>query len=248
MSDQLEGTPSPMSTFRVDAGTGAVEAQKTQAASRASSRGRNVDALRSAHSKAGKVSLGLQHGLPFDAWKRIGEQVGTLHDSSAWWVGDWLLYGQRSYPDRYRSAMDATGLGYQTLRNYAWIAGRYPVSRRRDDLSFGHHAEVASLSEDDQDMWLLRSSIQHWSRNDLRRALRAELGSGTSSGSSTSGVAIDLSVGELRHARWRAAANANGRPLQDWITEVLDSAAAAALRESRTAGESATSPAIELAS
>ena len=142
----------------------------------------------------------------------------------------------------------STGLSYQTLRNYAWIAGRYPVARRRDDLSFGHHAEVASLSEDDQDMWLLRSSVQKWSRNDLRRALRAELGAGTTANSAQSGVAIDLSVGELRHARWRAAANANGRPLQEWITEALDSAAAAALVEARKAEEHQLGAPIELAS
>jgi hypothetical protein len=244
MSDQLERTRSSLSTSHADAGTEAVTAHEGHTSRGSSARDRQVDALRSAQSKAGKVSLGLQHGLPFEAWKRIGEQVGTLHDSSAWWVGDWLLYGQRSYPDRYRSAMDATGLSYQTLRNYAWIAGRYPVARRRDDLSFGHHAEVASLTEDDQDMWLLRSSLQKWSRNDLRRALRAELGAGTTAGSAQSGVAIDLSVGELRHARWRAAANANGRPLQEWITDVLDSAAANALIDARTADDTV----VELAS
>ena len=41
-------------------------------------------------------------------------------------------------------------LDYQTLRNYAWVARRFAMSRRRDTLSFGHHAEVPALPEPEQ--------------------------------------------------------------------------------------------------
>jgi hypothetical protein len=41
----------------------------------------------------------------------------------------------------------ATGLDYQTLRNYAAVARRFELSRRRDNLSFHHHAELCALSE-----------------------------------------------------------------------------------------------------
>jgi hypothetical protein len=42
----------------------------------------------------------------------------------------------------------------QNRLNYAWVARRFAMSRRRDTLSFGHHAEVAALPEPEQDFWL----------------------------------------------------------------------------------------------
>ena len=48
-------------------------------------------------------------------------------------------------------------LDYQTLRNYAWVARRFPAGRRRAGVSFAHHAEVARLPEPEQDYWLRRA-------------------------------------------------------------------------------------------
>jgi hypothetical protein len=46
------------------------------------------------------------------------------------------------------------------------------MSRRRDKLSFQHHAEVAPLPEPDQDLWLNRAERLGWSLSELRRQLR----------------------------------------------------------------------------
>jgi hypothetical protein len=195
------------------------------------SRGRRStapSALFNSRTKAGRTALQLRAGIEFDDWCRIGEQVGELVDASAWWIGDWLVYGRQTFPGRYRSAIEATGFGYQTLRNYASVAARIPVYRRRDNLSFGHHAEVAALDEDDQEMWLLRCSVQGWSRNELRAALRDERE--TSLPVTAQAVPIELEVGSVRHSRWCAAATADGRPLTEWIACVLDDAAESALR------------------
>jgi hypothetical protein len=185
-------------------------------------------ALFNPRTRAGRTALQLRDGIEFEDWCRMGEQVGELVDASAWWIGDWLVYGRRTFPDRYRSAIAATGFGYQTLRNYASIAARIPVYRRRDNLSFGHHAEVAALDEEDQEMWLLRCSVQGWSRNELRAALRDERN--PSSPVTVQAVPIELEVGSVRHSRWCAAATADGRPLTDWIACVVDDAAESALR------------------
>jgi hypothetical protein len=184
------------------------------------------DALLARRVRATRTSLCLQDGLSFESWSRIGLQVGTLNDASAWWIGDWLLYGHRSFGDRYRSAIGATGLSYQTLRNYAWVASQFAPSRRRDTLSFGHHAEVAALGEEGQEEWLRRAALRGWSRSELRRQLRA-----TRDGPSGAAgpVAIDLRADEPRFGRWQAAAAAEGRALDDWVTAVLDTAAESVL-------------------
>ncbi|MFJ8211241.1 LmbU family transcriptional regulator [Streptomyces sp. NPDC096033] len=113
--------------------------------------------------------------MPQRAWEEIGSQLRDLASSSAWWLGDWLLFGENAYSGRYREAVGRTGLDYQTLRNYAWVARRFEQHRRRDALSFAHHAEVARLARPEQDYWLRRAEEQRWSRNELRRQLRAGL-------------------------------------------------------------------------
>jgi hypothetical protein len=42
--------------------------------------------------------------LHFDSWRRLGRQTDLITDSSAWWLGDWLVYGEKRYPDRYQRA------------------------------------------------------------------------------------------------------------------------------------------------
>jgi hypothetical protein len=116
-------------------------------------------------------ALPLREGMSFHAWLEVGRRIARVANTSAWAVGDWLLFGERAYGERYRTALAATDLDYQTLRNYAWVARRFPLSRRRDTVSFQHHAELASLPEAEQDLWLRRTELNGWSRNELRRQL-----------------------------------------------------------------------------
>lgn len=122
-----------------------------------------------------KKGLLLPRQLPFQAWLSIGSQLSAVANSSAWCLGDWLAYGETAYNGRYRDAIERTSLDYQTLRNYAWVARSFELSRRRDTLSFGHHAEVAALPEVEQDFWLRKAEELDWSRNQLRREVRASL-------------------------------------------------------------------------
>jgi hypothetical protein len=41
--------------------------------------------------------------------------------------------------------------------NMAYVAGRFAPERRRAELSFSHHAEVAALAPDEQEEWLDRA-------------------------------------------------------------------------------------------
>jgi hypothetical protein len=90
-------------------------------------------------------------------WARQGRWLGALGRGSGWWIGDWVRYGNARYGDRYGPAARVTGYDVQSLMNMAYVAGRFEVSRRRDGLSFSHHAEVASLPAEEQDLWLDRA-------------------------------------------------------------------------------------------
>ncbi|HEY3869739.1 MAG TPA: LmbU family transcriptional regulator [Actinocrinis sp.] len=182
------------------------------------------------------------------SWERIGTSLRELTNSSAWWLADWLIFGEAAYGlRRYREAIERTGLDYQTLRNYAWVARRFEHHRRRDGLSFAHHAEVTCLSPPEQDYWLRRAEQQRWSRNELRRAVRASLaeqrrqtelppGGGDpqevpqpaeSAGPDkhwrkVTTLTIELSAGQLDY--YSKAAAEHGLPVEKWVTRVLDAA------------------------
>jgi hypothetical protein len=129
----------------------------------------------SGHVLVPRTGLRLPPQRPFEAWLGVGQQLSAVAASSAWCLGDWLVYGQQTYSGRYRQAVERTGLDYQTLRNYAWVARRFELSRRQDTLSFGHHAEVASLPEPEQDFWLRKAEQHGWPTSQLRREIRASL-------------------------------------------------------------------------
>jgi hypothetical protein len=168
-----------------------------------------------------RVALGLPPELHFERWRAIGCSVVGSADASTWWLADWARYGEGAYGARYRDAIAITGLGGQTLRNYAWVAGRFEASRRRDTLSFAHHAEVAALQPGEQDAWLDRAEEGSWSRNELRARIRRE-------GPNTADCVLEhvrLGVSSDRAERWRSAAEADGLDLPAWLMGVADAAA-----------------------
>lgn len=176
--------------------------------------------------------LQLPEDLMLEEWTRLGEQIFFVWDASGWWLGDWLMYGQSKYPDRYRIALEGTPLSYQTLRNYAWVARNFSVNRRRGDLSFQHHSEVVSLSTEEQDKWLDRAARFEWSRNELRRRIKAAFAAHNGDASQVTETQVQMKVTSERKTMWeKAAANAD-QDLATWMVSVLDESAGRSLRES----------------
>lgn len=199
-----------------------------------------------------KSGLVFPQNLPERSWEQIGASLREFTNSSAWWLADWLIFGEVAYGwRRYRQAIERTGLDYQTLRNYAWVARRFEQHRRRDSLSFAHHAEVTRLSPPEQDYWLRKAEQQKWSRNELRRAIRASLAEqdhqtevsqsggekhdgkqevaqlAESAGADTrrrqvATLTIELSAHQLDY--YSTVAARHGLSVDEWVTKVLDCA------------------------
>jgi hypothetical protein len=183
--------------------------------------------------------LRLPHKFSFDMWLAVGQQLAATASLSAWCLGDWLVYGEDIFPGRYREAIERTSLDYKTLRNYAWVTRRFPMSRRRDTLSFGHHAEVAALPRPEQDYWLRKADELGWSRNQLRREVRASLTernsdtedtvSASAEGATDQGfdsaetISVPLSQDQLEACI--QAANRGGYSIHEWAARTLYEAA-----------------------
>jgi hypothetical protein len=172
--------------------------------------------------------------LSFDRWLSVGRQLSAIYMSTAWCLGDWLVYGERAYAGRYRDAIEQTSLDYQTLRNYAWVVKRFSFSRRRDTLSFGHHAEVAALPEVEQDYWLRKAEELGWSAKRLRLEVRTSLGERSANDRPVDGLPsrpprsmVRLTI-HLTPQQWRACrtvADGAGLTVQAWASLALDQAA-----------------------
>lgn len=181
------------------------------------------------------------------SWERIGTSLRELVNSSAWWLADWLIFGEAAYGwRRFERRSKEPG---STTRRCATTRGarRFEQHRRRDALSFAHHAEVTRLSPPEQDYWLRKAEQQKWSRNELRRAVRASLAEqrhktdiSPSSGNEEQEVpqlaesagaderqrkatlTIELSAGQLDC--YSKVAAAHGLPVDKWATRVLEAA------------------------
>jgi hypothetical protein len=182
---------------------------------------------RSAHAVVHSSPTGLQFDarMPYETWQALGVRIAGHANSTSWWLGDWVAFGERRYRHGYRDAVVATGLDYQTLRNYGVVARRFELSRRRDNLSFQHHAEVCALTDAEQDRWLDLAAANRWSRQELRERTRAVR---RADERQLSRHMLRVTVDLEREQRWRAAAASLECSFEDWVLRSLDAAASAA--------------------
>jgi len=132
-----------------------------------------------------QVGAVFSESLQFNEWAAIGKQIIRASECVQWLIGDWINFGWKQYVERsggqkplmnvkYRVALESLPHQYETLRNYSWIARSVELSRRRDKLSFKHHAEVAGLDAKDQAKFLTIAEKEGLSCADLRALIRGQ--------------------------------------------------------------------------
>lgn len=120
------------------------------------------------------TGLMIERDLPIDEWAALGDRLGILGRAIQWAIGDWLNYGQIRYGETYSQFAELTGYTEQSLMNMKFVAGRVELSRRRENLSFAHHTEVAGLPPSEQDYWLQCAEVEGWSSKRLRNELHPD--------------------------------------------------------------------------
>ena len=114
-------------------------------------------------------------GTPtFDEWQACGQTLFGLSNASLWAIGDWIVYGEGrgDWGEMYSQAVDATQKSYDTVQRAAWVSEAFQLRRRRRNLSWSHHREVAGLPEPEQDRWLDVAAREGLSRTELRERVR----------------------------------------------------------------------------
>lgn len=100
-----------------------------------------------------KTGWNLPANLTEQEWKQAGSAIAKVEGAMMWWLGDWWAFGNHAYGDR-KALVDSDdwdGPAFQTCKNAAWVCDSIEKSRRRDVISFSHHAECASLPPEEAD-------------------------------------------------------------------------------------------------
>jgi hypothetical protein len=103
-----------------------------------------------------RTGLVITGQLDIEEWVLVGGALAQLEEGLQWSIGDWWHWGYHRYGERQAlvKAKKIFRYSFSTLMNFGWVAGRVETSRRREVLSFTHHAEVAKFEPCDQGRWL----------------------------------------------------------------------------------------------
>jgi hypothetical protein len=91
-----------------------------------------------------------------DDWWNLGTILCRSRSQLRWAFADWWAYADHRYGDRRQlvDGPDWNGPSYQTCMHMGTVARAFETCRRRQDLSFTHHAEVAGLPPAEADALL----------------------------------------------------------------------------------------------
>lgn len=79
-------------------------------------------------------------------WKKYGEILRHVDEAKQWAIGDWLVDGKRHYGDGlYKEAERILEKDKNYLEHIKSVTDRFKIDVRRQNLSFEHHRQVASL-------------------------------------------------------------------------------------------------------
>lgn len=115
-------------------------------------------------------ALVLPEGLSFDAVGGIYGALDKTKEAINWWLGDLVLYGERSYGEAVYQLFPERSTS--SIRQCAWVAQCIPPAQRVPGVSWSHHRVVAHIEDGDRRrQWLEEAQRCEWSKTDLARAV-----------------------------------------------------------------------------
>lgn len=130
------------------------------------------------------TGLSLPEDTPLPACLEMAAALDVMEGAVQWWRGDlWLFmdrpYGEFASQAAHDELKDSTGTAYSTWMHCSTVASAFQFCRRRQNLTWKHHAEVAKLDDSLADQWLDAAEQGdrngRWSAARLRREIdRAE--------------------------------------------------------------------------
>lgn len=126
-----------------------------------------------------RIGLLLPEELSLEEWTAIGQSLSGVEQSIMWWLGDWWVYGENRRWGAGEEVAAKLGVNYGTCRNAGAVSRNFDLSRRRDNLTWTHHADATSAASPEEADALLDWCEEPLARGEKRprstRELRAEI-------------------------------------------------------------------------
>ncbi len=158
------------------------------------------------------LGLVMPEDMALEGWAAVGRKLCRADAVMKWWLGDWAAFGLRKY-GQLKEFAEANEINYQSLRDMAWVSQSVALSRRRDNLEWSFHREVAALPAREQARWLDRAVDEKLPVAGLRQQIR--LAKGEQNALESDGPAVKFalkSADDLEH--WLKS-----RPAEFWTEE-----------------------------
>ena len=141
-----------------------------------------------------------------EGWSDAFEWCWKVRKASGFWLGDLAMLGEK-FGEEATQVLEATGYAYQTIEDAKWVARSIESSRRREDVSFSVHKEIAKLPPAEQDAWLQTAADENLTREEVRRRIKAleAKAAGVAVAYEVTVVCTDLADQETLAAQLRAA-------------------------------------------
>lgn len=97
--------------------------------------------------KPGNIGLEIKQGTPIEESLQILDWTTMLSDHVGFMIGDVLNFGNATWGNKYTAALNQTGRGYSTLKQYAITAKRIPYEKRIASLNYSTHQLLARLPD-----------------------------------------------------------------------------------------------------
>lgn len=107
------------------------------------------------------------------------EATGVKHAQASMMMGDILRHYENKYGETYADLIDSTRqkmrVGVKSLSNWMWIAGKVPLSRRREGVSsLAIYEAVAKLKPEEQSKYLQLADEESMTVRELRAKIAEE--------------------------------------------------------------------------
>lgn len=126
------------------------------------------------HAQITPTGARFDENLTLDEWADIGDRLGRQDSGLRWLIGDWMIYGNRRFGASAAIVAESSGLAIKTIANTVSVCTNIPQERRRLELSYTHHREVAYLDAEDQVRLLDTAVREQLTTLALRAVIREE--------------------------------------------------------------------------
>jgi len=118
-----------------------------------------------------KTNLSFKREVSKDEWMDVFKALKQVEGCVQFWIGDCLAYRQQKW-GMYDDIAEETGYDKTTLRHIKDTTENIENVRRRTELTFSHHIEVAFLSPEKQELFLNKAVEENLSVRELREKIR----------------------------------------------------------------------------